>query len=207
MTSIIFLSLQVSLTATLLATLIGLPIAAHIATHDFKGRYALITLLNTAMSLPPVVIGLLIYILLSNEGFLGDFKLLFTPTAMILAQIILTLPILISLSIKTLEPLARDYKDALQIDGAPVWRSLISMGRNALATVFLTAFGRAISEVGAIMIVGGNIRDHTRTMTTTIALETSKGDFKTALTLAIVLLSLSFSISAFTLYLNREKHS
>lgn len=207
MIDIIILSLQISLTATLIATLIGLPIATKIAIYNFKGRFALITFLNTAMSLPPVVIGLLIYILLSNEGILGGFRLLFTPTAMIIAQIILTLPILISLSIKTLEPLAKDYKDALEIDGASVLCSLMNMGRNALATVFLTAFGRAISEVGAIMIVGGNIRDHTRTMTTTIALETSKGDFKTALTLAIILLSLSFSISAMTLYLNREKHS
>jgi tungstate transport system permease protein len=207
MLNIITLSLQVSLTATLLAALIGLPIAAHIATRDFKGRFTLITLLNTAMSLPPVVIGLLIYIVLSNQGYLGGLSLLFTPIAMIIAQFCLTLPIILALSIKVLEPLSRDYKDALSIDGAPLTQSLIIMGRNALATVFLTAFGRAISEVGAIMIVGGNIRDHTRTMTTTIALETSKGEFGTALILACVLLIISLSISAITLFINREKSS
>ncbi|HEY8564519.1 MAG TPA: ABC transporter permease [Beijerinckiaceae bacterium] len=204
---VVSLSLRVSLTATALAFLVGAPLGAALAVARFRGRRAAIVLVNTLLGLPPVVVGLLVYLLLSRSGPLGNFGLLFTPGAMILAQAVLGLPIIAALTHRALSALWRDYGDALSIDGASRWRAayeLLRMGRAALVTAFLAGFGRAIAEVGAILIVGGNIRGATRTMTTSIALETSKGDLPLALALGLILVSLSLLVSTLVLSLERR---
>ena len=172
-----WLSLRVSLTASLIALAIGAPLGAWLAISRFRGRQALIILANALLGLPPVVAGLAIYLLLSRSGPLGFAGLLFTPTAMIIAQVILTTPIVVALVHRPASLLWAEYADLARTDGLSHLRSmalLISLGRASLLTAFLAAFGRAIAEVGAIIIVGGNIRGYTRTMTTTIVLETVK---------------------------------
>jgi tungstate transport system permease protein len=196
---IVLLSLRVSLTASLIAMLIGAPLAGALATCRFVGKPAIVVLVNALLGLPPVVVGLAIYLLLTRSGPLGFAGLLFTPTAMVIAQTILATPIVIALVHRAVTTLWSDYSDLLRIDGASKRRAILELfmiGRASLLTAFLAAFGRAIAEVGAIIVVGGNIRGYTRTMTTTIALETSKGDLALALGLGLVLIVLSISVTA-----------
>jgi tungstate transport system permease protein len=204
--AIIMLSLQVSLTGSACAFLIGAPLGTALAIYRFRGRAFLVVLANTLLGLPPVVVGLAVYLLLSRSGPLGSFGILFTPAAMIIAQAALGTPIVVALVHRLAVGLWRAYGDSLLVSGASRLRSLpplMQMGREGLLTAFLAAFGRAIAEVGAIVIVGGNIRGYTRTMTTTIALETSRGDLSLALALGIVLLGLSMAVSAVSLVLGR----
>ena len=195
---IVLLSLRVSLSASLIALAIGTPFGVLLAITRFRGRQVLIVLANALLGLPPVVAGLVIYLLLSRSGPLGFAGLLFTPSAMVIAQVVLTTPIVISLVHRPASLLWAEYADLARTDGLSHLRSmalLISLGRASLLTAFLAAFGRAIAEVGAIIIVGGNIRGSTRTMTTTIALETSKGELSLALGLGLILVALSVTIS------------
>ena len=200
-------SLLVSLSATGIASALGAPLGTLLAIRPFQGRRALLVAVNALMGLPPVVVGLCVYLLLSRSGPLGSLGLLFTAKAMIIAQVVLTLPIVVALTHRATEANWHDFGDALQIDGARTGRcvwTLLSMGRAALVTVFLAASGRAIAEVGAIMIVGGNIRGYTRTMTTAIALETSKGDLAVALALGTVLVALTLLISVAAFLIERR---
>jgi tungstate transport system permease protein len=195
---IVWLSLRVSLSASIIALTIGAPLGVWLAISRFHGRRALIILANAQLGLPPVVAGLAIYLLLSRSGPLGFAGLLFTPTAMIIAQVILTTPIVVALMHRPASLLWAEYADLARTDGLSQLRSmmlLFSLGRASLLTAFLAAFGRAIAEVGAIIVVGGNIRGYTRTMTTTIALETSKGELSLALGLGLILVSLSVTVS------------
>lgn len=197
--AIVGLSLRVTLTAVLLAALIGLPLGALLALSRFRGRSAVIVIVNAFMGLPPVVAGLVIFLLLSRSGPLGALGLLFTPGAMVAAQTILVLPIVIALTRQTVEDLWREYAEHLASLDMTGWRAaptLLWDGRFSLATALLAGFGRASAEVGAVLIVGGNIAGYTRTMTTSIALETSRGDLPLALGLGIVLLALTLVINA-----------
>jgi len=196
---IVALSLQVSLSATVLACVVGLPVGALVAMARFRGRGVLLTLMNALMGLPPVVVGLLVYLHLSRAGPLGFLGLLYTPTAMIIAQTILIAPIIAALSRQVLQDLNAEYADQFHSFSLTRWqagRALLWDGRFALMTVALAGFGRAVAEVGAVMIVGGNIDHLTRVMTTAIALETSKGDLALALALGIILLFLAMSVNA-----------
>ncbi|MCK1708970.1 MULTISPECIES: ABC transporter permease [unclassified Bradyrhizobium] len=195
---IVALSLRVSLTASILALLIGAPFGAFLAIARFRGRQVIIVLTNALLGLPPVVVGLGLYLLVSRSGPLGAAGLLFTPTAMVIAQTLLAAPIVVALVHRPASLLWSEYGDLARIDGLSVLRSialLFALGRTSLLTAFLAAFGRAIAEVGAIIVVGGNIRGFTRTMTTAIALETSKGDLPLALGLGLILLALSVAVS------------
>jgi tungstate transport system permease protein len=196
--AIISLSLRVSLSASVIALLIGAPLGVGLAITRFRGRQVLIVLANALLGLPPVVAGLVLYLLLSRSGALGFTGLLFTPSAMIMAQVMLATPIVVSLVHRPATLLWAEYADLARTDGLSHLRCmtlLFSLGRASLLTAFLAAFGRAIAEVGAIIIVGGNIRGYTRTMTTTIALETSKGELALALGLGLILVALSVTIS------------
>lgn len=196
--SIVMLSLRVTLTAVVLAALIGLPLGAWLALARFPGRSVVVVTINALMGLPPVVTGLIVFIALSRSGPLGSLGLLFTPTAMVIAQMILVLPIVISLTRSTIEELWSEYHDyltSLGLTGLRAIPTLLWDGRFALATGLLAGFGRASAEVGAVLIVGGNIANYTRTMTTAIALETSKGDLALALGLGIVLMMLTLAIN------------
>ncbi|MFM2149706.1 MAG: hypothetical protein RLZZ187_2012 [Pseudomonadota bacterium] len=196
---IVALSLRVSLTATAIAALIGLPLGALLAVTRFPGRRAVIVALNALMGLPPVVAGLLIYLLLSRSGPLGSLGLLFTPTAMVIAQAVLITPILAALTRQALEALWEEYAEQLQSFGAGPARAVPTLlwdGRFVLLTVLLAGFGRASAEVGAVMVVGGNIEGFTRVMTTAIALETSKGDLPLALALGMVLMTVVLAVNA-----------
>jgi tungstate transport system permease protein len=191
--SIISLSLQVSLAATILATLAGGLIGAAVAVARFTGRQALIVALNASMGLPPVVIGLLVYLLLSRAGPLGALGLLFTPGAMVIAQFVLIAPLIAALTRQVIEDAWREYEEQLRSLGARSRQAALTLlwdTRFSLVTVVLAGLGRAMAEVGAVMIVGGNIDGVTRVMTTTIALETSKGDLPLALALGVILVSL-----------------
>ncbi|MBR1131983.1 ABC transporter permease [Bradyrhizobium iriomotense] len=195
---IVALSVRVSLTASLVALAIGAPFGALLAITRFRGRQVIIVLTNALLGLPPVVVGLALYLLLSRSGPLGSAGLLFTPTAMVIAQTLLATPIVVALVHRPASLLWAEYGDLARIDGLSAYRSmalLLALGRTSLLTAFLAAFGRAIAEVGAIIIVGGNIRGFTRTMTTAIALETSKGDLPLALGLGLILLALSVAVS------------
>lgn len=195
---IVALSVRVSLTASIVALLIGAPFGALLAITRFRGRQVVIVLTNALLGLPPVVVGLALYLLLSRSGPLGAAGLLFTPTAMVIAQTLLATPIVVALVHRPASLLWAEYGDLARIDGLSTLRSiglLFALGRTSLLTAFLAAFGRAIAEVGAIIIVGGNIRGFTRTMTTAIALETSKGDLPLALGLGFILLALSVAVS------------
>lgn len=196
---IVGLSLRVSLSAVAIACLIGFPLGAAVALFRFPGRGMVSLLLNTFMGLPPVVVGLIVFLILSRSGPLGVLGLLFTPTAMIIAQAILVTPIIAALTRQIIADLWREYGDHLNsLDAGPLDRigTLIYDARFSLATAVLAGFGRAIAEVGAVMIVGGNIDHATRVMTTAIALETSKGNLATALGLGIVLLVIALSVNA-----------
>lgn len=196
---IVRLSLTVSLSAVALAALIGLPLGAVLALSAFPGRGAVIVLLNAFMGLPPVVVGLAVYLLLSRAGPLGELGLLFTPTAMVVAQAVLVLPIIAALSRQVVSDLWEEYGEQLRSLGAPRPRVVVTLlwdGRFSLVTAVLAGFGRAAAEVGAVMIVGGNIKGVTRVMTTAIALETSKGELAMALGLGIVLVSIVALVNA-----------
>src|SRR6202162_1863042 len=190
---IVLLSLKVSLSAVVLATLFGLPLGAAIAVGRFPGRRAVVVLLNALMGLPPVVVGLVVYLLLSRAGPLGAMGLLFTPTAMVIAQAVLITPIIAALSRQVVEDAWAEYREQLLSLGERRFGAVMTMLwdlRFSLITIVLAGFGRAAAEVGAVMIVGGNIDGVTRVMTTAIALETSKGDLPLALGLGFVLLSI-----------------
>ena len=196
---IIALSLRVSLTALVLACAVGLPMGAALGVFRFPGRRAAVTLLNALMGLPPVVLGLALYLVLSRSGPLGFLGLLFTPTAMILAQWLLVIPIVAALTRQVVEDLHEEWEEEFRSLGAGRLRSLFELlyeARFQLATATLAGFGRAIAEVGAVLIVGGNIAQVTRVMTTAIAMETNKGELSLALALGIVLVALSFLINA-----------
>ena len=196
---IVTLSLKVSFVAVLIASVIGLPLGAALVIFRFPGRLSIAVLLNALMGLPPVVVGLMVYLLLSRVGPLGTLGLLFTPKAMIIAQVILVTPIIAALTRQLIEDLWVEYEEQLHSLGAGPVRALPTLlwdGRFSLITAVLAGFGRASAEVGAVMIVGGNIDHVTRVMTTAIALEVSKGDLALALGLGMILLALSASINA-----------
>ena len=197
--SIVFLSIFVSFSAVVLAALIGLPLGALIALTRFPGREAIIVVLNALMGLPPVVVGLAVYLLLSRSGPLGSWGILFTPKAMVIAQAILVTPIIAALARQTIEDLWIEYRDELAaMNVGPLGRvaTLLWDARFSLVTALLAGFGRAAAEVGAVIIVGGNIDGFTRTMTTAIALETSKGDLPLALGLGMVLIAIVVVVNA-----------
>lgn len=196
---IIALSLQVTLSAVVIACLIGLPLGAAVGAFRFPGRTLVTILLNSLMGLPPVVVGLVVYLALSNAGPLGPLQLLYTPTAMIIAQTILVTPIVAALTRQVIEDLDTEYSEQFRSLGVgPLERvsALLWDARYSLLTVALAGFGRAVAEVGAVIIVGGNINHVTRVMTTTIALETSKGNLELALALGVVLLVIAVMVNA-----------
>jgi len=198
--AIVELSLAVSLSAVLLAAVVGIPFGAWLALARFPGRESLIVLINAMMGLPPVVVGLALYLLLSRSGPLGSWGLLFTPEAMAIAQTVLVTPIIAALTRQTIEDLWAEYRDelkAMNVGALGCVATLIWDARFALVTALLAGFGRAAAEVGAIIIVGGNIEGFTRTMTTAIALETSKGNLPLAMGLGLVLISIVVAINAF----------
>src|SRR6188474_1252090 len=197
--AIVRLSLIVSLSAVFMAALVGIPFGALIALTRFPGRNAAIVILNALMGLPPVVVGLAVYLLLSRSGPLGSLGILFTPKAMIVAQALLVLPIIAALTRQTIEDLWVEYRDeltALRVTPARRIATLVWDARFSLTTTLLAGFGRAAAEVGTVMIVGGNIDGFTRTMTTAIALETSKGDLPLAMGLGLVLITLIVAVNA-----------
>src|SRR5712691_2322017 len=196
---IIGLSLAVSLAATAVAAVVGLPLGAALAIWCFPGRRALVVVANALLGLPPAGVGLALYLALSHSGPFGELGILFTPAAMIIAQAVLALPIVTALTHRAAEDLWAAFGDALMDLGASRWRALpvlIKMGRLNMLTAVLAGFGRTMSEVGAILVVGGNIAGYTRTMTTAIVLETSRGDLPLALGLGLVLIGLTVMISA-----------
>ena len=195
---IIFLSLQVTVSAVIIASAIGLPLGAWLAVNRFKLRRYVIAVLNALMGLPPVVVGLFVYMLLSRAGPLGGFGLLFSPTAMIIAQVIIITPLIASISHQTIRDLWAEYHDLLISMNATRAQRIMALlwdGKRALLTATLAGFGRAIGEVGAIMIVGGNIEHATRVLTTAIALETGKGNFAFAMGLGLVLITLAVVVN------------
>jgi len=196
---IVALSLRVSLTAVIVSCIIGFPLGAALGIADFRGRRSIIICVNALMGLPPVVVGLVVYLVLSNSGPLGWLELLYSPTAMIIAQTILVAPIVTALSRQIVEDIYAEYAElfrSLSVPGSIAVSALLWDARNSLATVTLAGFGRAIAEVGAVIIVGGNIDHLTRVMTTAIALETSKGNLALALALGIILIALSLAVNA-----------
>lgn len=203
---IVLLSLRVTLTALALAALIGLPLGATLALARFPGRGLAIVLANALMGLPPVVAGLVIYLMLSRSGPLGSLGILFTPTAMIVAQTVLILPIVVSLTRQVIQDLWGEYAEQLRSLGSSPLRAVPTLlwdGRFSLITALLAGFGRASAEVGAVLIVGGNIAGHTRTMTTAIALETSRGALELALALGLILLGLTVTLNGLAYLLAR----
>jgi tungstate transport system permease protein len=197
--AIVALSLRVSLSAVLLASLIGLPLGAALALFRFPGRGALVVFVNAMMGLPPVVVGLSVYLLLSRAGPLGEFGILFTPSAMIVAQTVLVVPIIAALTRQSVADLHGEYREQLQSLGVGPLRAIPTLlwdARFTLVTAVLAGFGRAAAEVGAVLIVGGNIRGVTRVMTTAITLETSKGDLALALGLGLILLVIVIGVNA-----------
>ncbi len=195
---IVFLSLKVSLVAVSGAALIGMPLGAALALFRFPGRASIVVFINALMGLPPVVVGLAVYLALSRAGPLGVFGLLFTPTAMIIAQLILVTPIIAALTRQVIDDLWREYEEQFCSLGAGPGQRIMALlwdGRFSLMTAILAGFGRASAEVGAVMIVGGNIDHVTRVMTTAIALEVSKGDLALALGLGIILITLSLVVN------------
>lgn len=204
--AIVLLSLQVSLLAVLAATVIALPLGAAVAVIRFPGRRGVVVLLNALMGLPPVVVGLTVYLLLSRSGPLGSMGILFTPAAMVVAQTILVVPIIAALARQAVEDAWNEYREQLQslgVRGARAAGTVLWEIRFSLLTAVLAGLGRASAEVGAVMIVGGNIAGSTRVMTTTIALETSRGDLTLALSLGIVLITIVLLLNA-AAHLGRE---
>jgi len=197
--AIVGLSLWVSLSATLLAGVLGAGLGSVVALTRFPGRQGVVVVLNALMGLPPVVVGLLVYLALSRSGPLGQFGILFTPAAMIIAQTILIVPIIAALTRQVMEDLWGEYADELNAMGVTAWRRmrvLLWDARFSLVTILLAGFGRAAAEVGAVMIVGGNIDGFTRVMTTTIALETSKGNLPLAMGLGVILLTIVVAVNS-----------
>ena len=204
--AIVRLSLIVTLSATILAAAVALPFGALVALARFPGRDIVIVVLNGLMGLPPVVVGLIVFLLLSRSGPLGSLGILFTPLAMIVAQTLLILPILAALTRQVVEDLWAEYRDeltAMSLGPVAMVTTLLWDARFALATIFLAGFGRAAAEVGAVIIVGGNIEGFTRVMTTSIALETSKGNLPMALGLGIILIGLVMGVNAIAWTLRR----
>ena len=202
---IVLLSLRVSLSAVVIASIVALPLGALIALQSFPGRRGVVVIMNASMGLPPVVVGLAVYLLLSRAGPLGSMGLLFTPTAMIIAQSMIVLPIIAALSRQTIADLHEEYDEHLRSLGCTPIQSIATLlwdGRYRLLTGVMAGFGRAIAEVGAVLIVGGNIEHSTRVMTTTIALETSKGNLALALGLGLILLTLAVSVNATALVIS-----
>ena len=196
---IVLLSLEISLSASVLAAVFAMPLGAALALFRFPGRGAMVVLLNACMGLPPVVVGLFVYLMLSRAGPLGELGLLFTPTAMVIAQSILVTPIIAALTRQTVEDLYAEYREQLHSLGVGPLRAIPTLlwdGRFSLLTAVLAGFGRAAAEVGAVIIVGGNINHVTRVMTTTIALETSKGYLGLALGLGFLLLLIVVAVNA-----------
>ena len=203
---IVALSLEVSMTAVLFAALLALPLGALLAVGRFPGQQTLVVVVNGFMGLPAVVVGLIVYLLLSRAGPLGRFGLLFTPTAMVIAQAVLVAPLLAALTRQIVEDAWREYREQLTSLGASNAQAVATLlwdTRHSLLTVLLAGFGRAVAEVGAVMIVGGNIDGVTRVMTTTIALETSKGDLPLALALGLILIVLVLTLN-FLAFATRE---
>lgn len=197
---IIALSIRISVIATVISTIIGIPLGALVGLNRFWGRTALINVINTFMGMPPVVVGLVVYILLSNQiGILGPLRLLFTPTAMIIAQVLLATPIVAGLTIvavQGVDPLIRKTAVSLGANNTQLVWLIIKEARYAIGAAVITAFGRLTAEVGAVMMVGGNIRFQTRVMTTSIALHKGMGEFQLALALGIILLIISLLINS-----------
>ena len=203
---ILILSIKVSLTAVAIASVLGFAIGGALAVYRFPGRGAVSAILSALMGLPPVVAGLIVYLLLSNMGPLGVLQLLYTPTAMIIAQVVLVTPIVGALTRQACEDLLEEYNEQLRSLGASSTDIVVTLlwdGRYRLITAVLAGFGRAIAEVGAVMIVGGNIDHVTRTMTTAIALETSKGNIALALALGLVLITIALAVNASLLGVQR----
>jgi len=204
---IIWLSVQVSMTALLLSCVIGLPLGTFLAIQRFPGRSAIISLVNSLMGLPPVVVGLLVYLHLSRSGPLGWMGLLYTPTAMVIAQMLLIIPIVTALNCQIIEDLHDDYRDlfaSLVVPKSRALKAYLIDARYSIFTVVLAGFGRAVSEVGAVIIVGGNIDHVTRVMTTTIALETSKGELALALALGFILLAMAMVVNFLATWLKQS---
>ncbi|MEE2688886.1 MAG: ABC transporter permease [Pseudomonadota bacterium] len=196
---IVGLSLRVSLTAVVVSCLIGFPLGAALGIANFWGRHSVIVFVNALMGLPPVVVGLIVYLIISNSGPLGWLELLYSPTAMIIAQTVLVAPIVTALSRQIVEDFHAEYAELFRSLSVPrriAVSALLWDARNSLATVVLAGFGRAIAEVGAVIIVGGNIDHLTRVMTTAITLETSKGNLVLALALGLILIALSIGVNA-----------
>lgn len=205
---IVLLSLKVTLTAVIISTIISIPVGTLLGCYRFPGRDLITGILNAFMGLPPVVVGLALYLILSRSGPLGDLNLLFTSTAMIIAQCILITPIISSLTQQTIEDYHHSHQEQFKALGAPTYLTLIPMikdARTSLYTAVLAGFGRASAEVGAVLIVGGNINHVTRVMTTTIALETSKGNLELAMALGIILLGISFTITSLMIVLRKSQ--
>ena len=195
---ILLLSMKVSCLSLLLSCLVGLPIGTYLAIKNFWGRDTILIIFNAMMGLPPVVVGLIVYLLISRSGPFGWLGVLYTPTAMIIAQMILIIPIIVSLTAQIIEEINEEYKDLFKSLVISSYKALLAClydARYSILTVILAGFGRAISEVGAVIIVGGNIDHLTRVMTTTIALETSKGNLSLALALGIILLLIALIIN------------
>ena len=207
---VVGLSLRVTLTAVLIASIIGLPLGAWLVVRRFWLRRYVIAMLNALMGLPPVVVGLFVYLMLSRSGPFGVFGLLFTPTAMIIAQVIIITPLIASIAHQTIRDLWAEYHDLLiSLNTTRIQRikALLWDGRRALLTAMLAGFGRAIGEVGAIMIVGGNIDHSTRVLTTAIALETGKGNFAFAMGLGVILIGLAIAVNLTIHILSRTERA
>ena len=199
---IIFLSLKVSINALIISTILALPISALIAVKNFYGKKFLKLFFNSLMALPPVFVGLILYIMFSKSGPFGFFEILYTPYIMIIAQIIIILPIIISITIETLEIINKEYDDFFLMFNTKLKKKIVTLlwdARFSLITCILTGLGRALSEVGAIIIVGGNIIHYTRVMTTTIALETSRGNLSLAMSLGIILIVIALILNSIAL--------
>ncbi|KPU42742.1 sulfate transport system permease protein CysW [Oxobacter pfennigii] len=197
--SVILMSMFVSLTSTFIASLAGLALGIPTALNEFKCKKAILRIANTLMSLPPVLMGLIVYMLLSRRGPLGSLSLLFTPTAMIIAQTLLVLPIIFSLTVSTISKAGREVEKTCISLGAGKFDTFLTIMKECriqLLSIITSGFGRAVSEVGAVMMVGGNIKGFTRVMTTYIALETGKGNFNEAIFIGIVLLGISFMVNS-----------
>jgi tungstate transport system permease protein len=203
-------SLQVTLTAVAIASALGIPLGVWLALSHFPGHRLLVALLNALMGLPPVVVGLIVYLMLSRTGPLGVLGLLYTPTAMIIAQVIIILPLIASVSLQSTHALWQDYRALLLSLNANRWQRITTLiwdGRRSLLTAVLAGFGRGIGEVGAVMIVGGNFDHLTRVLTTAISLETSKGNFAQAIALGLVLITLATGISLVAHLVLRKEHA
>lgn len=205
---ILLLSLQVSIIASLIGLAIGAPTGAYLCTMEGKGQTVWLTIFSALLAVPTVVVGLIVYLVLSRSGPLGWLNILFTPTAIVIAQVLITVPVITVFVHRACSAAWAEVGDALRLDIVERWRRMWEIGKIAkagLVTAFLVAFGRAISEVGAVMIVGGNIRGETRVMTTAITLETRQGNYSVAVWLGVILVLLSFAVTVITFLITRER--